>query len=317
MEKNSNDNVELIDETIVESIGGNIIKKFISKYMLVFVAAIFLIAIVVLNISWFIFAPWHVDHVFWTNEWQVWMGIVLSLVSAIFGILNITTYSLYNPKSKHKNKFKIFIVFNFIAVISLAVVNITSDLWFLVFENILFALSGVYQYYQWFIKQDKVESYTLENINQKNQEFTNEIGFHYESWTSKKAIIYFSGLPFVMALASYASVGISAAVFGQKLSELSTRAIIGGVVDGIAFTLSFSAAMMVGKKLTNSQWIYIVSDVILIIWWTYLLIAALFTNGLSGTDPHVKIIDEITAANLVMLFSFYLSSNIINIKNWS
>lgn len=314
MEKNSNDNVELIDETIVESIGGNVIKKFISKYMLVFVAAIFLIAIVVLNVSWFIFAPWHVDHVFWANEWQVWMGIVLSLVSAIFGILNITTYSLYNPKSKHKNKFKIFIVFNFIAVIALAIVNITSDLWFLVFENILFALSGVYQYYQWFIKPNKVG--TLENLNQKNPEFTNEIGFHYEPWTSKKAIIYFSILPFVMAIASFASIGISAAVFGQKLSELSSRAIVGGVVDGVAFTLSFSAAMMVGKKLTNSQWIYIVSDVILIIWWGYLLIEALFTNGLSGTDPHVKIIDEITATNLVMLFSFYLSSNIINIKNW-
>ena len=275
------------------------IKNFMKKYMLLFVAAIFLIVIVTINVGWAIFTPAsNLGELTAVN----WIAVILSLVSAVFGILNITTYSLYNPHSKHRNKFKIFIVFNFLAVFALAVVNITSDLWFLVFENIVFAGSGMYQYYAWFIKTDKEET--------KPED---EVSFHYAKWDSKGAKIMYGVLPLIALAAVGASLALSVLVFhGGDWSTINTRDIIGAVVDGVAFTISATAAFLVAKKLTNSQWLYIASDIILIAWWGYLFIASLSGHGLTNNQT----LDTLTAVNLVALFSFYMSSNIINIKLW-
>ena len=112
------------------------------------------------------------------------------------------------------------------------------------------------------------------------------------------------GITLGAGIAMLSSLEITHLTFGS----MATFDYVNGIIDGLVFTLSFTAAMVVGRRWIESQWIYIISDTRLILLWISIGIA----------DPRgMGQVNLLTSINLVALFSFYAASNIINIINFS
>lgn len=296
----------------------NIIKKLLKRYLNVGIFIIFFVLITTLNLSWLLMHNYDTSINLVPDKelpWM-WIGWTLSYVSAVFGMLNVMTYSIIDFDSKHVDKFKIFIIFNSIAVLSLAIMNGRNNLWFLLLENIFFFGSGVKQYYQWFITPNRKKKTSVEIVSSSTNN-TKNIGFRYlyKKTETFKLVLYVLYLIATFIIATILSLTLTVYIFGNgDWNNINNPySIISGFVDGLVFSLSFNAALLVGSKSIDSQWMYLIGDIILIGWW---LFNAFGSPEWIGVNKGWESMAQVSAINLALLFGFYLSSNIVNIKNW-
>jgi len=229
------------------------------------------------------------------KQWIIW----ISFISAVFGMMNVTTYSIMDLEDPVKrNKYRIFIVFNTIAVITLATVNLYSSLWILAVENFLFFFSGCYQFYNWFLKESKKP--------QKEK----ETSFAFKRFNSEDGFIVVAACLLAgLFISIIAHSWLSNPLYKNYFGYLVTRTILDSIL-GVAGMLG---AFMVGRKRFFSIIVYIFSNSALITLWTVLLVLSIV-----GSDDFTSKanINPAQCINMIGLFVFYNSVNFLLIKKW-
>ncbi len=270
------------------------ISQKIPKQMIIILFAFFVTILFTMNLSWLIFVQ---DST--TISSSLKWNIAITFISSIFGMMNVATYSLYDPNSPNVNRVKIFIVFNTIAVISLAIVNSTNHLWFLFFENVTFFFTGMYQYYKWFIKvDDEQQSFDFILVNK---------------YGITKTILIISGIVLLLSFFIFwMSIGLTLLIKKIPLKDATSYEIVSAVIDGFAFSLSLISIILVAKKSVESQIIFLISDIILIIWW---LFNAITVPNNSGSSIEISSF-RLSSMSLVILFTFYSTTNVVNFFVW-
>ncbi len=240
------------------------------------------------------------------NIWPIW----LSLFSAFFGMLNVCTYSLMKINDLVKrNHYKIFIVFNSLAVISLAIINFKFGLYILWIENILFFFTGCFQYYMWFIKDHKLKK---EKFIFKRFSYNDLYLFVFVFFTI--FLFIFIRLYFMEKTGKLIPGGTHEGLNGTLITNHVLYYYIRAVIDPILGAGGLLGAFMIAKRKFLSVYIYWVSNFLLMLMWVILLLIFLFpaTNTLAQDES----ITLLTSLNMIVLFTFYFLSNFFNYYKW-
>lgn len=274
-------------------------------------------------------------------EYNVWA--FLSLMSSLFGMLNVTTYSIMNLNSDKRDRYRIFILFNSIAVGCLAAVNFHYHLTVLFIENILFFCSGCYQYYNWFLKYD-IQKWSKNRTSsdikdEKNDDeiiiLNSEVGIEKNDASSlelvqetkeekdEKPIFNFyryninDNLYFIIAILLILVFIFAQLAFPQLtgypedsdwFSDTAKSYYLPRmIIDACLGVGGMLGAFMVAKRKYSAVYIYMFNDIALIFFWLWI--------GIYGLN-HDNYYDWFTALNLIPLFTFYFLSNVWNRFKW-
>ncbi len=213
-----------------------------------------------------------------TNKTLFYLVTVFSLTSAIFGMLNVTTYSLIdfkNPQSKKKFKWW-FLLFSNLAMISLIITDIIGKRYVNIVIDLGLMASNLLQFFLWFNegKELKLNKLVLSDL-------------------LKYAIIATClGIAFWMF-----SYLLSTKIIG---SPEETNALLWSFFDGFGGSTILVAGVVLSKKRYTSQGFYIVNGLLNIF---YFGIGFYFRFGQANWP-------------LMVLFIFYGVINIVNYINW-